>query len=51
MFFKVYTKLNDKITSCKNYNANFIKGCTIFRKSAVIDHAKSEMCIKSLEHQ
>ena len=48
---KVCTKFNDKIISCKNYNANFIKGCTNFRKSAVIDHANSEMHKKPLEHQ
>ena len=50
MFCKTCTKLNEKIISCKNYNANFIKGCINFCKSTVIEHAKSEMHMKSLEH-
>ena len=51
MFCKLCTKFIDKPISCKNYYANFIKGCTNFHKSAVIYHAKSEMHMKSLEHQ
>ena len=50
MTCKVCTKFNDKIVSSKNYNPNFIKGCTNFRKSAVSDHAKSEMHAKALEY-
>ena len=48
---EVCTKFNDRIISCQNYNENFVKACTNFHKSAVIDHAKSEMHMKSLEHQ
>ena len=50
-FAKSAQYLTIRLISCKNCNVNFIKVCTNFRKSAVIDHAKSEMHMKSLEHQ
>ena len=40
-----------KIEQSKNFNDKFIVGCTNYRISAVKDHAKSDMHLKSTEQK
>ena len=43
MFCKTCLKFEDKIKSSKNCNPSFVEGCSNFRKSAIVEHAKTEM--------
>ena len=51
MFCKTCLKFEDKIKSSKNYNPSFVEGCSNFRKSAIVEHAKTEMHNKACEFE
>ena len=51
MFCKTCLKFEDKIKSSKNYNPSFVEGCSNFRKSAIVEHAKTEMHTKACEFE
>ena len=49
MYCQVCLKCEEKIKSCKNYNASFGVACSNFRKSAVSEHSRTEMHRKAEE--
>ena len=49
IYCQVCLKCEEKIKSCKNYNASFVVGCSNFRKSAVSEHSRTEMHRKAEE--
>ena len=51
MFCKTCLKFEDKIKGSKNYNPSFVEGCSNFRKSAIVEHAKTEMHNKACEFE
>ena len=51
MFCKTCSKFEDEIKSSKNYNPSFVEGCSNFWKSAIVEHAKTEMHNEAYEFE
>ena len=51
MFCKTCLEFKDKIKSSKNYNPTFVENCSNFQKSAIVEHAKTEMHNKACEFE
>ena len=47
----IKTCLKFEIKSSKNYNPSFVESCSKFRKSAIIEHTKTEMHEKACEFE
>ena len=51
MFCETCLKFEDKIKRSKNYNRSFVEDCSDFRKSAIVEHTKTEMHEKACEFE
>ena len=51
MFCKTCLKFKDKIKSSKNYNPSFVEGFSNFQKSAIAEHAMTEMYKNACEFE